>query len=399
MNRQKQLPAAIAFSLTLFFFSCQKQSITERNEVSPERIAASKTKNHQELALLKQGLEERLQSLQATQREKSDGNNRFFLDQHPEYRSAVITALTNAATACNANTPINIWLGGELSDWTSTMRLYAQLTGMLDYPMYYSLIFENSSANQSFGINGEYTQKLTKNLKDLKRFWDINSADIVMVAMHGNTLMDREKIIMTDMALYGTTEAEAADWADLIIDIINAFPAYRSGNHPIFTFNAFAQKGFDPGPGYEYIPNKIVMGDGMMDGFKAIGFGDVAPQAILAHEFGHHIQYQLGLFTGTGPEATRRTELMADAFSAYYLAHSRGQSMNWKRVKQFLEVFFNIGDCSVTNNNHHGTPMQRMAAATWAYGVVEAAQKQGHILGARDFAAMFDAALPQILSN
>ena len=137
-----------------------------------------------------------------------------------------------------------------------------------------------------------------------------------------------------------------------------------------------------------------------MDGFAGIGFGDVAPQAILAHEFGHHIQFQLGLFTDeNSPEATRRTELMADAFSAYYLSHARGASMQWKRVKQFLQVFFNIGDCSLTSDGHHGTPTQRMAAAEWGYSVANNAQKQGHILTAQQFAAMFDAALPGILAH
>ena len=140
------------------------------------------------------------------------------------------------------------------------------------------------------------------------------------------------------------------------------------------------------------------MGDGIMDGYAGIGFGDVAPQAILAHEFGHHIQFELGLFGGpTSPESTRRTELMADAFSAYFLSHAQGTSMQWKRVQQFLAVFFNIGDCLFTNNGHHGTPTQRMAAAQFGYSVANDAQKQGHILTAQEFVALFDAALPAIV--
>ncbi|MEO7961344.1 MAG: hypothetical protein ABIR19_07350, partial [Ginsengibacter sp.] len=124
------------------------------------------------------------------------------------------------------------------------------------------------------------------------------------------------------------------------------------------------------------------------------------PQAILAHEFGHHIQFQLNLFEDVeSPEATRRTELMADAFSAYYLSHARGASMQWKRVKQFLEVFFNIGDCQFTNPGHHGTPTQRMAAAEWAYHVADDAQKQGHILTAQEFVALFEAQLSELVTH
>ena len=171
-------------------------------------------------------------------------------------------------------------------------------------------------------------------------------------------------------------------------------PQYRDGNHPIFTFNAFAQSGFNFPP-YGVIPDKIIMGDGILEAYNAIGYSDVAPQAILAHEFGHHIQFQLNLFTDeTSPEATRRTELMADAYSAYYLSHARGASMQWKRVKQFLQVFVNIGDCSFTSDNHHGTPTQRMAAAEWGYSVANNAQKQGQILSAQEFTRLFEAQLP-----
>lgn len=73
-------------------------------------------------------------------------------------------------------------------------------------------------------------------------------------------------------------------------------PQYRDGNHPIFTFNAFALEGFDFPP-YGTIPDKIIMGDGIIEAYTTIGYGDVAPQAILAHEFGHQIQTQLGLFS------------------------------------------------------------------------------------------------------
>jgi len=395
MKRLKLLSGAFLL-MAMLFAGCQKQTHSIKEETTAGERSAVKSSSR--VAALKEGIEERLNRLKAGQENRTITGTRFLLRQHPEYRNLLLNAL-NDVPACNDDTKINLWLNDQLSDWTATVVFYAIETGMLDYPTYDALIFENSGAGQVFGAQGTYTQRLTKTFKDLKRFWDIESAGIVMVAMHGDMLLDREKIIRTDMALYGTTEEDAGAWADLIIEIINAFPQYRMGNHPIFTFNAFAQKGFDTGTPYEPIPDKIVMGDGILDGFNAIGYGDVAPQTILAHEFGHQVQYQLNLTGGSGPEASRRSELMADAFSAYFLAHSRGQSMNWKRVQQFLQVFFNTGDCSFTSNDHHGTPAQRMAAATWAYGVVEAAQKQGHILSAAAFASMFDAVLPQILNN
>ena len=90
---------------------------------------------------------------------------------------------------------------------------------------------------------------------------------------------------------------------------------------------------------------------------------------------------------------------MADAYSAYYLSHARGASMQWKRVQLFLNVFFNIGDCSFTSNGHHGTPTQRMAAAKWGYEVADKAQKQGHILTAQEFTRQFEAQLPRLIAQ
>ena len=49
-------------------------------------------------------------------------------------------------------------------------------------------------------------------------------------------------------------------------------------------------------------------------------------RVILAHEFRHHVQYQLGVFdsgSADPAEATRRTELMADAMAAYYGTNNR----------------------------------------------------------------------------
>jgi predicted metalloprotease len=148
------------------------------------------------------------------------------------------------------------------------------------------------------------------------------------------------------------------------------------------------------------VPPEIVMGDGVLAGFKAVGVGDVAGQAILAHEYGHHIQFQRNLTqsTLTGPEASRRLELMADAFSSYYLTHARGATMQWKRVQQFVQVFYQLGDCLFTVANHHGTPNQRLRSAEWGYSVANDAHTQGHILPSLTFAALFEQKLPQLVA-
>ena len=318
---------------------------------------------------------------------------------NPEYKYVVLNALKLTETTCDDNTLVTQWLNLQLSDWTYDVIFYASLTGMLDFPTYDALLFSNTESGQQFGVNGEYSQRITKTMKDLKRFWDIQSSQIIVVPMHGSMLQDRNKVIRIDMILYGDSQVGAEYWADVISSLLQGIPQYKNGNHPIFTFNAFAQASFDFPP-FGVVPDKIVMGDGILDAYAAIGYGDVAPQAVLAHEFGHHVQFQRNVFGGeSSPEATRRTELMADAMSAYYLSSARGASMQWKRVKEFLQVFFNIGDCSFTSINHHGTPTQRMAAAEWGYQIADNAQKQGHIMSSSDFIALFDAQLPTIVSK
>lgn len=395
----KQVSAALVF-LVLFIAGCRKDiqedqqlkpslrnetlSVAKPSKLTPEQQA----KAQKIIAALPAGYEKRARI-----------NANLLLKIHPEYRDLVNRALAVTPTTCNANTAINVWLGEQLADWDNTVIFLAITTGMLDFPTYDALLFENSSKGQYFGVNGEYTHLITKTFKDLQRFWNIQSANIVLAAMHGDMLLDRERVIRIDKALYGESQQSAEQYAKLISQLLEIFPQYRGGNHPIFTFNAFAQSAFDFPP-FGRIPSKIVMGDGILEGFAAIGYADVATQAILAHEFGHHIQFQLNLFGNVrSPEATRRTELMADAYSAYYLSHARGASMQWKRVRQFLNVFFNIGDCSFTNNGHHGTPTQRLAAAEWGYSIANNAQKQGHILTAQQFTALFEAKLPELVTK
>lgn len=400
MKNLKTFTGIIAISFILVT-GCKKDAGTDSGLV-PQNQMENKFSAKQS-ATLSAGLKEKLSkfraSLPAGYEKRLKQNSALITKLHPEYRNMVNRALkVIEPTPCDGNTKLFQWLNQELADWDGDVIYFALLTGMLNFPTYDALLFENSSANQYFGVNGEFTQIETKAFKDIKRFYNIQSNDMVFGAMHGNMLLNREKIIRIDMILYGDSKPQAAFWADLIIALLNEIPQYRNGNHPIFTFNAFALQSFNFPP-FGVVPSKIIMGDGIIEGYKAIGFGDVAPQAVVAHEFGHHIQFQLGLFgSESSPEATRRTELMADAFSAYYLSHSRGAAMQWKRVEQFLQVFLNIGDCGFTSNGHHGTPTQRMAAAKWAYNVANNAQKQGHILTAQQFTALFEAQLPILIT-
>jgi hypothetical protein len=193
-------------------------------------------------------------------------------------------------------------------------------------PTYEELLFGVRDDDTFFGYHGEYDHRMDRTERDVKRFWDINSKDIQVIAMHGTVLADPSRTIptYTSPLVFAIPQATAETWAAEVRNVMLTEPTVNGGNHPLFTFNAFAFSG--AANGLPQIPDKIVMGDGILDAMKALGFDDVALPAIFAHEFGHHIQYERGYFDelppGSSPstvdaaELTRYTELMADAFSA-----------------------------------------------------------------------------------
>src|SRR5262249_31372899 len=155
-----------------------------------------------------------------------------------------------------------------------------------------------------------------------------------------------------------------------------------------------------PGSPFLGIPDKIIMGDGLVKALEDIGLGTESRDFVHAHEFGHQVQFELGVFDDYdgSPEATRRTELMADGFGAYYCAHSRGASFQANRFANVMNAAFAVGDCAFAFPGHHGTPNQREAAAQWGENVAASARNQGHIYPAAKMRVLFDAALPSLVA-
>jgi len=264
---------------------------------------------------------------------------------------------------------------------------------------YDALYYQSADTSRYFGYAGEYTEVIEKSERDIKRFWDIQSADIQVVALHGDMLLDTARVARVYRTVFGIPSPWDNLYATDVRDVLLESTTLNGGNHPFFSFNAFAFSDYG-GP----FADKIAMGDGMLAGYQALGFGDVAPQAIFAHEFAHHIQYERGYFNDpqrqamTPPERTRYTELMADAMAAYWLTHARGATMRQDRVEQFLQAFYEIGDCGYTSSNHHGTPNQRMRAARFGFDLADQAQKQGHIMTADQFHALFVAEYDRLVA-
>jgi predicted metalloprotease len=95
----------------------------------------------------------------------------------------------------------------------------------------------------------------------------------------------------------------------------------------------------------------------------------VAVLVIIAHEFGHILQYKSGRFREIqgGLPTSKRIELHADFMSGFYVGILRKQHPSasfWKAGDQIRQ----IGSYDETSPDFHGTPEQRVAASQAGFG-------------------------------
>ncbi|MEM8814483.1 MAG: hypothetical protein AAGE85_01505 [Pseudomonadota bacterium] len=95
--------------------------------------------------------------------------------------------------------------------------------------------------------------------------------------------------------------------------------------------------------------------------------GSALPVAgVLAHEYGHQVQFQNGWMTSNEPTA-RRTELEADMWSGFYMALAK--AWTGPEINTYFQYLFSLGDFYFHDPNHHGTPNQRLAAGYVGFDV------------------------------
>ena len=267
---------------------------------------------------------------------------------------------------------------------------------------------------QQFGYTGEFNTVMLNTESSVKSFWQWTTPNVRLGTMKGPVLLNVNLVaaiyhnFFTDEDANGhpipISSAQALEMANELHDLILNTRSLNGGNHPLFSFNAFAVPAI-PALG---VVDKVVMGDGVLEGFAAAGLGNIAalaPQAVYAHEFGHHIQFKNGYDAETIPgqnaetsdaELTRYTELMADAYSGYYLAHQNLGKTDKQQIRDAERAFFNLGDCAFDDPGHHGTPNQREAAVD--FGIEVAANDGGTILTQQQFHALFVAKYPEIIA-
>ncbi|MGA8854449.1 MAG: hypothetical protein WB492_09760 [Christiangramia sp.] len=226
-----------------------------------------------------------------------------------------------------------------------------------------------------YGENGEYNQLAKKRIRELTKFWNLNR-EIRLNGQHTAFLNDRE--ILTDMIeSFDRTirnRTQAYEKADLLLEL-NAKSSVFPEN-PYFAFDAFTKSN-----------GLLVIVDGIIESLIETGIDEkIAFSTVLAHEWWHQVQYEYNeewhfldqLLNSS--ERSRFLELEADFAASYFLTHKRGATYNWKRIEEYFTLSFNVGDCLVQSNQHHGTPIQRLNAAKLGYELADSAQKKGFIL-------------------
>ncbi len=135
--------------------------------------------------------------------------------------------------------------------------------------------------------------------------------------------------------------------------------AYCSGDDTIYISEKFATDIYD-GALDQALP-------GSSQGYgKTVG--DFAVAYIVAHEYGHQIQDELGLFEKYGDQVpTMAFELQADCYAGTWAkSASDANKLEDGDVQEALDAALAVGDFDESNPGHHGTPEQR--ADAWNSG-------------------------------
>eukprot|EP00568_Trieres_chinensis_P011837 CAMPEP_0183291276 /NCGR_PEP_ID=MMETSP0160_2-20130417/749_1 /TAXON_ID=2839 ORGANISM="Odontella Sinensis, Strain Grunow 1884" /NCGR_SAMPLE_ID=MMETSP0160_2 /ASSEMBLY_ACC=CAM_ASM_000250 /LENGTH=431 /DNA_ID=CAMNT_0025452061 /DNA_START=98 /DNA_END=1393 /DNA_ORIENTATION=+ len=321
--------------------------------------------------------------------------------RHTLWGEAIDRTLHPASDAASCFNPIEEFLGQLLGGMSDDDLNLISAYGIDQIPMVYSLFVDWHDHDEYFGTFGEETQEILSAQDALEEFWSKPTAfdggfrtdNILLVGMHGADMKDLGKLIPTLEVMYDLngTNYTHTELATEIQAIIQTMP-YEYDN-PIFTFNAFAYPAGEEG-------DKIVMGDGIIEYLHYRNAGMEGPEFILGHEFGHHMQFEIDLPPLGGlPESleTRRYELMADALSAYFLAHEAGAHMRDHRILELQHAAFSVGDCNGMDPGHHGTPRQRGCAVAWGIGRAANATGADDVMHPADFGALFDQNLDKIM--
>ncbi|SFI36816.1 neutral zinc metallopeptidase [Halpernia frigidisoli] len=137
--------------------------------------------------------------------------------------------------------------------------------------------------------------------------------------------------------------------------------AYWKRTKPALSFVSDAANQNSTYNAISYSTGKIYYGYAIFADAKAKG-GNIVNAMILAHEYGHQLQYAYSL-PSVKENTARPNELEADGFAGYYLRRPTGYNQDtFAKIAAAYEFAQSIGDYQTTSAGHHGTPPQRRSA-------------------------------------
>jgi uncharacterized protein len=98
--------------------------------------------------------------------------------------------------------------------------------------------------------------------------------------------------------------------------------------------------------------------------------GDFAVAYVLAHEYAHNLQHELGVFDNRVTASAKPYELQADCFAGTW-AHSVYEQGHLQPgdLQEATDAALAVGDFDVGNAQHHGTPEERREALLTGYRI------------------------------
>lgn len=304
------------------------------------------------------------------------------LTNHQYYRAAAAGGGDHRSTLGVCTSPLVTWTTKKVLDMGYNVYQTLYDNKILQMSFIYKHYIDKKEGAEFF-VSDQQTNELQRRHRDTISFWesaDIDNTimvnDILLLSMHGSSLQDKNKLIPTIMHVFDFDDmSEILAFATEVQTLIEKLPG--GYENPLLTMNAIATSSDDATS--SYVKDSIIIGDGVLQFLNDSGLESSGPDFVHAHEFGHHVQFQIDMTVPPGSTYTnddRRKELMADAISGYFLAHDEGGNMSPEEISTFHQTAFSTGDCSVEDNDdHHGTPTQRQCAAIW--GASHAASKEG----------------------
>lgn len=140
----------------------------------------------------------------------------------------------------------------------------------------------------------------------------------------------------------------------------NPFFALYSGSA---SNNAFATP-----PDGTHPNGKVVFGLAMMSNeLRQTGSSGFTIPIIMAHEFGHILQFQHGIHL-----SSKYQELQADYMAGWFLGNREQNVQGGMRaVAGSANRFFTLGDYAFNAPTHHGTPQERKAAILEGFSIYQ----------------------------